>query len=91
VSCLSGCLLPPFPLLIFSDARYLNIVCDFNIQGTATKLANASCDFPCGGDANLTCGGADAISVYQNHNANVGPLPTNKPNVGSFSFVGCVT
>ncbi|KAF8185699.1 WSC domain-containing protein [Pholiota molesta] len=77
---------------IFAGTEFASqCFCDFNIQGTATKLANSSCDFPCGGDANLTCGGAGAISVYQNHNANVGPMPANKPSVGSFSFVGCVT
>ncbi|KAF8185700.1 WSC domain-containing protein [Pholiota molesta] len=65
--------------------------CDFNIQGTATKLADTACDFPCGGDANLTCGGASVISVYQNHNANVGPIPTNKATVGTWAFEGCIT
>lgn len=65
--------------------------CDFNVQGTATLLPNSSCNFPCGGDANLTCGGSSVISIYQNHNANVGPIPANKPVVGNWTFGGCVT
>ncbi|KJA19173.1 hypothetical protein HYPSUDRAFT_897135 [Hypholoma sublateritium FD-334 SS-4] len=65
--------------------------CDFDIQGTATLLPNSSCNFPCGGDANLTCGGASVISVYQNLNANVGPIPANKAVVGNWTFDGCVT
>lgn len=67
------------------------IVCDFNIQATAELLPTSSCNFPCAGDANLTCGGPLTISVYQNHNANVGPMPANKPVVNNWIFSGCVT
>jgi len=67
-------------------------VCDFNIQGTAVKLNDSACTFPCGGDNNLTCGDAGKISVYQNMNKNVGPIPTNKANVtGGWTFTGCFT
>ncbi|KAF5313126.1 hypothetical protein D9619_002379 [Psilocybe cf. subviscida] len=66
--------------------------CDFNIQGTAVKLNDSACTFPCGGDGNQTCGDAGKISVYQNMNKNVGPIPTNKANVtGGWTFTGCFT
>lgn len=67
-------------------------VCDFNIQGTAIKLNDTECTFPCGGDANQTCGDAGKISIYQNMNKNVGPIPANKATVtGGWSFTGCFT
>ncbi|PPQ98361.1 hypothetical protein CVT26_013617 [Gymnopilus dilepis] len=65
--------------------------CDFNIQGTATQVDDAMCDFPCGGDDTLTCGGASLISVFQNTNEGVLPLPANKDHVGDFTFDGCFT
>ncbi|KAF8958250.1 WSC domain-containing protein, partial [Flammula alnicola] len=49
------------------------------------------CDFPCGGDDTLTCGGAGAISIFQNLNEGVGPVPTNKAQVGTWVFDGCFT
>ncbi|KAF9474993.1 hypothetical protein BDN70DRAFT_814814, partial [Pholiota conissans] len=64
--------------------------CDFNIQGTATQLSDDACNLPCGGDANLTCGGPNLIGIYQNHNANVGPVPMNKTQVGMWTFEGCL-
>ncbi|KAH9485995.1 WSC domain-containing protein [Psilocybe cubensis] len=63
--------------------------CDFNIQGTAVKVNDTLCNFPCGGDSTLTCGGASLISIFQNNNTGVGPLPTNKAKVGNFTFDGC--
>ncbi|KDR72273.1 hypothetical protein GALMADRAFT_213303 [Galerina marginata CBS 339.88] len=65
--------------------------CDFNIQGTATKVNDTLCTFPCGGDSTLTCGGAGLISVFQNSNHGVGPVPANKAKVGTWSFDGCFT
>jgi hypothetical protein len=65
--------------------------CDFNIQGTATQVDDSLCDFPCGGDSTLTCGGASLISIFQNNNTGVGPIPTNKATVGTWVFDGCFT
>ncbi|KAF8911542.1 WSC domain-containing protein [Gymnopilus junonius] len=65
--------------------------CDFNIQGTATQVDDSECDFPCGGDDTLTCGGASLISVFQNSNPGVLPLPANKAQVGTWAFDGCFT
>ena len=64
--------------------------CDFNIQGTATQVDDTLCNFPCGGDATLTCGGAGYVSVYQNTNDGVGPIPSNK-DVPGWTFDGCHT
>jgi len=61
--------------------------CDFNIQGTATQVEDEDCDFPCGGDDTLTCGGAGLISIFTNG----GPVPENKATVGDWSFEGCHT
>ncbi|KAH9485994.1 WSC domain-containing protein [Psilocybe cubensis] len=69
----------------FTDECY----CDFNIQGTAVKVNDTQCNFPCGGDSTIDCGGASLISVYQNSNTGVGPIPTNKAKVGNFVFSGC--
>ncbi|KAF4612379.1 hypothetical protein D9613_004600 [Agrocybe pediades] len=67
--------------------------CDFNIQGTATKVNDTQCDFPCAGDSTLNaCGGASLISVWENTGANNGSgpvIPQNKGTVGTWSFAGC--
>ncbi|KDR71472.1 hypothetical protein GALMADRAFT_229455 [Galerina marginata CBS 339.88] len=62
--------------------------CDFNIQGTATKVDDSLCDMPCGGDNTLTCGGASLVSVFQN-TASLAPVPENKAKVGAWTFEGC--
>ncbi|CAN0558816.1 unnamed protein product, partial [Laminaria digitata] len=46
-----------------------------------SRLGEASCTFPCGGDASQTCGGFNAISVYQ---YNIVDPPTPE-------FLGCWT
>ncbi|KAJ3498862.1 hypothetical protein NLJ89_g10166 [Agrocybe chaxingu] len=61
--------------------------CDFNIQGTATQVDGSECAFPCAGDPTLTCGGAGRVGIFTNG----GPVPTNKDQVGAWSFEGCHT
>ncbi|KIM38269.1 hypothetical protein M413DRAFT_30383 [Hebeloma cylindrosporum] len=71
----------------FSDECY----CDFNLQGTAIKLNDNECSYPCAGDSTYTCGGASRISVYQNMLLQ-GNLPKNKATVaGGWKFEGCHT
>ncbi|KDR72419.1 hypothetical protein GALMADRAFT_1344106, partial [Galerina marginata CBS 339.88] len=65
--------------------------CDFNIQGTATKVNDTLCNFPCAGDSTLTCGGSGVVSIFQNSNKGVGPIPANKAKVGAWAFDGCFT
>ncbi|KIM38267.1 hypothetical protein M413DRAFT_420896 [Hebeloma cylindrosporum] len=64
--------------------------CGLNIQGTATQVDDTLCNFPCGGDNTLVCGGAGYISVYKNSNDGVGPIPSNK-DVPGWTFDGCHT
>ncbi|CAA7263497.1 unnamed protein product [Cyclocybe aegerita] len=61
--------------------------CDFNIQGTATQVEDAECNFPCAGDETLDCGGSGRVSVFTNG----GLPPTNRATVGSWTFAGCHT
>lgn len=39
------------------------------VNGGGAVLADSACDMPCSGDAQGTCGGPDALSVFQNANA----------------------
>ncbi|KAH9484914.1 WSC domain-containing protein [Psilocybe cubensis] len=64
--------------------------CDFNIQGAPLQVNDTLCNVACAGDSTLTCGGPLLVSIYQNNNEGVGPLPTNKATVGAFEFAGCL-
>ncbi|KAF8955639.1 WSC domain-containing protein [Flammula alnicola] len=66
--------------------------CDYNIQGTATQVSNSECNMPCIGNASLTCGGPNRISIYQDNGGTHGNvLPINKAVVGTWTFEGCHT
>jgi len=89
-ACISYCShnFPPsiFAGMEFSDECY----CDLDIQGTATKVNDSQCNFPCGGDNTLTCGAANLVSIFQNINS-VFPIPQNIPKLGDWTFDGCFT
>ncbi|KAH9484915.1 WSC domain-containing protein [Psilocybe cubensis] len=64
--------------------------CDFSIQGIPIQVNETICNLPCTGDSTLVCGGELLLSVYQNTNEGVGPLPTHKATIGEFVFAGCL-
>ncbi|KDR86115.1 hypothetical protein GALMADRAFT_403030 [Galerina marginata CBS 339.88] len=89
--CQGGTTGVPLTGLNFAGVEFTSeCYCDFNIEGTATKVNDTQCNFPCGGDSTFTCGGAGLVSVYQDL-GHAGVLPKNKAKVGNWSFEACHT
>ncbi|KAF5379213.1 hypothetical protein D9615_005881 [Tricholomella constricta] len=66
--------------------------CDYSIQFPAVAADPTSCNVPCGGNANETCGGASFINLFTNGN----PLPITPatvvgPNATQWTSNGCFT
>lgn len=53
------------------------------------ELGTATCDMSCAGDSSQTCGGRDAISVYEY--TTTAPTPTPPPASSSYDHLGCYT
>jgi len=70
----------------FTDECY----CDFNIEGTSTKVNDTQCAMPCAGDSSFVCGGPGLVSIYQDL-GHAGVLPQNKAKVGNWTFEACHT
>jgi hypothetical protein len=67
-----------------------------NILGsTSTQLAQSSCNIPCGGNKTQTCGGSNAISLYNNtlySPTRIVYTAVVPGNAGvSFNYTGCYT
>jgi hypothetical protein len=69
--------------------------CANSLASTSTQLAQSSCNIPCGGNKTQTCGGSDAISLYNNslysptRIVNTAIVPGNAGV--SFNYTGCYT
>lgn len=66
--------------------------CDYSIQFPSVATTAASCNVPCGGNANQTCGGPSVINLFSSGK----PLPTIPttvvgPNTTSWAYQGCFT
>ncbi|KAG6815134.1 hypothetical protein H0H93_010852 [Arthromyces matolae] len=66
--------------------------CDYSIQYPAVPDNATSCNIPCAGNANETCGGASRINVFSSGK----PLPTipatvTGPNATTWKYDGCYT
>jgi hypothetical protein len=69
--------------------------CANSLASTATQLAATSCNIPCGGNKTQTCGGSNALSLYNNtlysptRIVNPAIIPGN--SAVSYNYTGCYT
>nr|XP_019007470.1 uncharacterized protein I206_07728 [Kwoniella pini CBS 10737]OCF46251.1 hypothetical protein I206_07728 [Kwoniella pini CBS 10737] len=58
---------------------------DSLVNGASLSLPSTNCNKACGGDSSRTCGGGNALQLYQNPS-----LALNLQQVGSYSYQGCI-
>ena len=65
------------------------------LASTSTQLTATSCNIPCGGNKTQTCGGSNAISLYNNTLYSptriVSPVIVPGNSAISYNYTGCYT
>jgi hypothetical protein len=79
----------------FTQEYTTQCYCANMLASTSTQLAAASCNIPCGGNKTQTCGGSNAISLYNNTLYSptriVSPVIVPGNSAISYNYTGCFT
>ena len=82
----------PALLMIYSRLKFVSSDCGNTISNGATQYANpaSACNMACAGNANETCGGGNALTLYYANKA-APAQPIDNPGPPGFSLLGCYT
>ena len=79
----------------FTQEYTTQCYCANMLAPTSTQLAATSCNIPCGGNKTQTCGGSNAISLYNNTLYSptriVSPVIVPGNSAMSYNYTGCFT
>ncbi|CAK3895299.1 hypothetical protein AC578_1337 [Lecanosticta acicola] len=65
--------------------------CGTTLGYLALQVIESSCQSPCPGDSNSTCGGYNRLSIFSNGLPQVNAVPGTPETIGDYYYVSCYT